>query len=379
MTVVQSLLKVTTIHLGFAAIALTTLLGGAMLQGDAPKPKPTATPPLILLYDQMPDPGQRAALESLQVQQYLQVNQDAPSYKTGVLNISELTRAIELGTKSKLFPWMMLDAETPFFDDLAKGPNSPECKRATETLIAAIQSLKARFPGVKWSIYGIPNLPYWVDGKGWASADEAKKREMLTTVAAVSQPLVAELDWISPSIYQFYDPRMVVPGSPQSIRGTPASVTADGREWRAAQVGLGKLLAGSKPVIPYVFPYWAPGGIAPACRLIDPRELMEDQIVPAIQAGAAGIALWSGMEYRIEQVTRAGQDPTLNTTESNFGVTDWRRAFVADYLGRNAPSDWSNPFVRGTLTRKTSQTLIDTLANIRAWEQTKTLPKAREP
>ena len=359
----------------FACMLCFLFVAGMQTQSEPEK----ENIPLTLLYDNIPDPNMFQTIESLKLQQWMNVNQDADSFKTGVLNVQEIINTIDRQSSGGQLPkWMMLDAEDPFFADLVKDPDSPEFKRAQNSLISAIRTLKARYPNTKWSLYGIPNLPYWVEKQGWATATNDERRKILDSVALASAPIVAELDWVSVSIYDYYDPKMVN-GTPQSIRGTPASVCEDGKAWRMASVGLSVLLAKGKPVIPMIFPYWAPGGVAPYCQLINPRELMENTILPALKGGANGFALWANMNYRITQVTTFDTDPNSASKEKNFGPKEWRAAFTADYFSGQAPTNWAYPSVTQTLIRKTSQTLLDSLRNIRVYEKLKTLPNSTAP
>lgn len=334
---------------------------------------------LTLLYDDIPDINLSQQIVSLNLEQWMNVGQDTDSFKTGVLNIQEIMKILDKSPGGQLPKWMMLDAEDPFFSDLLKDPTSPEFKRAQSSLISAIRTLKARYPNTKWSLYGIPNLPYWVEKKGWATATTEERRKMLESIALASAPIVAELDWVSASIYDVYDPSMVIAGSPQSIQGTPESVREDGRAWRMASVSLSVLLAKGKPVIPMIFPFWAPGGVAPYCQVINPREFMEDVILPAIKSGAQGFALWATMTYQINKVTKFDKNPDVQTKEKDFGAQAWRKAFTVDYLGGKSPVNWDDPTLKQILIRKTSQTLLDTLRNIRMYEKIKTLPNSTLP
>ncbi len=340
----------------------------------APEKAPQASSSLILLYDVLPDTASNIQLHSIKVEPWVQINQDAPSYKTGVIDIYAIAKEVITRTNGNPSTWMMLDFEEPFFANLDKDPNSPERQATIQTMVAAIRAMKARWPESKWTFYGIPNLPYWIQGKGWASVTREQKREMLQKVADAAAPLVAESDWVSVSIYDYYDTRMLVSGSPDSIRGTPESVCADGRAWRMAQVELAKLLAKDKPVIPNVCPFWVPGGVAPYCRLIQPRTFIENQIAPAIEAGATGFALWTGMNYRVQITTHVDDQGSETTSEKNFGVKEWRKAFTQDYFGGREPTNWNDPQVRQKLSIDTSRSIIETLTNIRAWETKKILP-----
>jgi hypothetical protein len=119
-----------------------------------------------------------------------------------------------------------------------------------------------------------------------------------------------------------------------------------------------------------------PGGVAPYCRLIPARAFIEDQIVPAVKAGAAGFALWTGLEYRIQIVTQDEAKAAATETEKNFGIAEWRGAFTADYFKGRDPSNWNAPQVREALAIESSQMILRSLTNIRTWEKLGTLPSA---
>jgi hypothetical protein len=340
----------------------------------SPEKTSQASSSLILLYEALPDTASNIQLQPLRVEPWVLIGQDEASYKTGLIDIDSIAKQVLTRTRGIPPTWMMLDFEDPFFANLDKDPNSPERQATIQTMVAAIRAMKARWPESKWTFYGIPNLPYWIQGKGWASVTTEQKRDVLQRVADAAAPLVAESDWVSVSIYDYYDTRMLVRGSPDSIRGTPESVRADGRAWRMARVELAKLLAKGKPVIPNVCPFWVPGGIAPYCHLIQPRLFIEDQIIPAMEAGAKGFALWTGTNYLIQIATQADDQGGKTKTEDNFGIKEWRKAFTQDYFDGREPTNWNDPQVHRKLSIDTSRSTIETLTNIRAWETKKILP-----
>ncbi len=355
------------------SLALTASVACAVVphfQESKPAEPSGARAPLILLYDSIPDRQAAVKVRAMGVERWGQINQDPESYTTGIIDVDSILKQIESKTGGKPAPWMMLDFEEPFFADLNRPAESLEYKRAVKAMTGALRAVKLSYPDSKWSFYGLPNLSYWIDGKGWGQASHQAKEATLKKAADACVPVLADVDWVSVSIYEYYDTKMIVPGSPNSIRGTPESVRADGRAWRMAQVGLAKLLARGKPVIPTVFPYWAPGGVAPACRVLPPRQFMEEQIIPAVDAGATGFALWAGLSFRIDQVIDGGRDPAYVSKEKNFGIAEWRAAFTADYLNNVPPPNWRDPAVRSALVAGTSKTMVDSIANIRDWEKT---------
>ena len=361
-------------RLALAAIVMALLAQS----GKPPEPqRPATQTPLKVLVDSLPDPESIGGLRGTDAERWLQVNQDAPSYKSGVIDTQEILRQIDSQGPQNLPEWVMLDFEDPFFKDLAAADGTPERTRAVSSMLATLRAAKARWPGVKFGFYGLPNLPFWVEGKGWADLDADQKRAALAKAERDAAPVLAEADWVSPSVYAYYDPAMVRPGNPDSIRGTPKELRENDRAWRSMQVGLAVLMARGKPVLPTVCPFWAPGGVAPWCRWIDRRAFIESQIEPVARMRAQGVMIWTGMKYRIGKVT----DPALESgaTEKNFGVAEWRAAFERDMLDSQKPADWTDPEVRRRLERATTRAIVQTIVDIRAWERAGALPAADAP
>ena len=112
----------------------------------APEKAPQASSSLILLYDVLPDTASNIQLHSIKVEPWVQINQDAPSYKTGVIDIYAIAKEVITRTNGNPSTWMMLDFEEPFFANLDKDPNSPERQATIQTMVAAIRAMKARWP-----------------------------------------------------------------------------------------------------------------------------------------------------------------------------------------------------------------------------------------
>jgi len=356
------------------AFSMLVCLAISPTQINNQQEKTPEKPPLILLYDSLPDPDATVRVQSMNAEPWMNVTQDPESFKTGLVDIDAAIRQVQNKSGGQPPKWMMLDLEDPFMANLRKAPDSPERQKSLASMISAIRAMKMQYPNCKWTFYGIPSISYWVNDRGWATASVEEKKLALERAVATFQSLVAEVDWVSVSIYDVYDPKMVVPGSPKSVRGTPESVREDGRAWRMASTGLAKLMANGKPVIPTICPTWAPTGIAPYCRLIPLKDFVLDQVAPAVKAGANGFAIWTSMDYRIEQVTQAEVNPAYKSTEQNFGVSEWRSALTADYFNGVAPQNWSDPFIRQQLIKKTSRSITDALFAIRSWERTGEAP-----
>lgn len=349
-----------------AALLLCVLCGVAPSQDAAPQA--TTRPPLTLMFDALPDMDALTRVATLGASRYAIIYQsvDPNAGKTGVIDADALIRGIANQTNGQLPDYAMLDFEDPFMDALQKGPDSEACQRTVKTMVNAIRAVKQAFPSTKWTFYGTPWLPYWLDnGTDWVGAAASVKREALERAIAIYGPIVAEEDWVSPTIYPKYDP-VLLPTMSASV------VVEQGRAWRAAEVGLAKLLGRGKPVIPNVCTWWTPGGRADFCTVVKSRQFMEDQILPAVSAGATGFALWGAVPYTIDRVT--DPDQAKFSKEKNFGTPEWRAAIVKDYFGGSQPADWTDPAIRQRLTREMSRTMTDAITNIRSWEKIQTLP-----
>lgn len=330
-------------------------------------PKATPLKSLVVLYDAIPNDGAARRADALGAEKYFIVYQgsDPNAARTGSIDADAVIRAIDAQTKSGAPIWGMLDFEDPFTKDLARGVDDPRCRAAVTTMVSALRSVRARFPNIRWTYYGAPSVPYWLEGKTWITASPAAKNDLLQRLFKVYAPIIAESDWVSCSIYPVYDPNMFDPANPDLVR-------AHGRAWRTAAVGLAMILANGKPVIPTVSPVWQPNGVAKAGTVVNRMQFLEDQIEPAAMAGAKGVALWTGVAHGIDLAVE-GLEVHANQDE-NFGTRVWREAFVSAYLGGIPPANWSDPAVRVVLARAASESIVDAVKWIKTFE-----PKSGNP
>ncbi|MEY4785957.1 MAG: hypothetical protein RIR41_3892, partial [Pseudomonadota bacterium] len=167
------------------ACALCLCMSAQQSEPAAPAANATKREPLILLYDDLPDPSDLVRIRSADPQVWMQVNQDPKSYETGVIDLDVVMKDVQSRTGGYPAEWMMLDFEEPFFADLAKDPDSPERKRAVASMLSTLRAMKQRWPGSKWTFYGLPNLQYWVaPGQGWSTAPQVIKRQALENASA---------------------------------------------------------------------------------------------------------------------------------------------------------------------------------------------------
>lgn len=355
------------IRLLVAALLLTLLVAAS--QATPPGAAAPVRKPLILLYDEMPDTTQLERVLALRAFPYRIVYQsaDPDAGKTGRINIVALLNAIRKDAEQGLPDWGMLDFEDPFHKQLQEGADSDACRRTVRNMVEAIQAVRATFPGTKWTYYGMPWLPYWLDkGEDWAAGSAESKRKSLEAATRIYQPIIEAMDWVSPTIYPKYEPSSMPGMLPQVVR-------EQGRAWRAAQVGLARLLGKERPVIPNVCPWWTPGGKARFCTVVAPNEFIEDQVEPAVRMGASGVALWGSLGYTIRRITDA--DQSKYSKEKDFGTSEWRAAVTSDYFAGVTPTDWSASDVRARVTSALSGTMVRALEDIRSWERDGTVPK----
>lgn len=332
-----------------------------------------ARKPLVLLYDEMPDSRRlEQVLESRSFPyRIIYQSADPDAGKTGRINIVALLAAIRKDAEQGLPDWGMLDFEDPFHKQLQEGPDSDACRRTVQNMVEAMQAVRAAFPGTKWTYYGMPWLPYWLDkGEDWATGSTESRRKTLEFATRIYQPIIEAMDWVSPTIYPKYEPSMMPGMLPQLVR-------EQGRAWRAAQVGLARLLGKDRPVIPNVCPWWTPGGKARFCTVVASNEFIEDQVEPAVRMGASGLALWGSLGYTIRRIT--DRDQSKYSKEKDFGTAEWREAVTSDYLGGATPADWSTADVRARVASALSGTMVRAIEDIRAWERDGTVPQGARP
>jgi len=354
---------------GVLALAAVTafVFGNAGLQVSSTPP--TRVEPIIL-YDSIPgnNARERANLMGAQLFYVCYQSADPNAGSTGTIDATKVIETIRAETAGRPPKWGMLDFEDPFIEQLKKGSPTPEWRATLQTMIAAVQAVKVAFPQTRWTYYGIPNVDVWFDGVGWDRLSDESKKSKIDAAIATFGPLIEQLDWVSPTVYGKYDPKLQSP-----VNATPM-LQAE-RAWRVASVGIARLCAGGKPVIPTIDPFWTPGGKAPFCRLIPRRLFLEEQVVTTLGAGASGVAIWTAIDYFIkiaaDGATRTGQ------IEKDFGPMEWRDALSKDFLGGDSPSDWSSPDVRAALVTGTSDAIARSVSDIKQWTTDGTLPPSQ--
>lgn len=284
-----------------------------------PRPQP------ILLYEEALTVPSRDAMEAAGAKMYFiiyQNNVDPGAQRRGTIDASALGRGIVDSRGDTPEGWGVLDFEDPFFAIVQDGPSNPRFAKAVESMVQALRSAKRAFPKVKWTFYGLPLLRYYVDGKAWASlTSEERARETDRQLAAVD-PILAESDWLAPTIYN-------VVGDAKGLLVANDEIRNCTREWTEALTSMSVRYAKTRPVppkvIPFVSPLYMPGGGARAGSIIPAEVFMEDTIEPAVRGGANGLCFWMGAGHLIR-----------------LAASDSRQVDVAGIID-NLARDWSLP------------------------------------
>lgn len=329
-------------------------------------------PQLEIIYDSIPDPDVARRVRGLDASEYLIIYQgcDPQSMSSGSIDIDAVLAEIDRKLKGRSIVWGMLDFENPFTANLQAGVDSPKYQSTVQSMVSTMRAVRGRYPNIRWTYYGTPFMSYWLTDKNWATASAEAKKELLDKTYKIYSPIVAEQDWVSPSIYPIYDPAIFDPKSPAAVR-------EGGRAWRSSQVGIAKILAAGKPVIPTISPFWQPNGVANAGRTVPQDQFVEDQIAPAVAAGANGVAIWTGIEYSVDLAI--GGTAKYPQQEENFGTRVWRDAFIRDYLDNRPPAQWDDPQLRATLIRKVSTSIFDAIRWIRISQLPPSSSKNEDP
>lgn len=315
-------------------------------------------PEFLLLYDNEPHPSFVPPV--VNATKYLvtyQNNVDPTAVDTGLINpqlvIAEIQELIDAGWNTE---WGMLEFEQPFQSILSAGPSHPSYAATMQTLVDNIRAVKAAFPHIKWTYYNMPVVPYWVLSRDWGFITEEQRQTLYADLSTKFGPLLDELDWVTPSVYDVYERALGAPGSWSGMQNSEEA-------WRRASVTAVRYHFESQgkpvpPILPTATAWFQGGGTATALKPIPIDEFCEDQIRPVMEAGADGVAMWGAMEYFLLVATH----PTLPS-----GYMYCRNRFVQDYYppGTSVNDvDWFAPATKDYIGGFLNQTLSDAMRAI---------------
>jgi hypothetical protein len=308
----------------------------------------------LLLYDEAPLAGHSIPGKAVK---YFAVYQDSadPDARSGRID-PERVAAFIASRMDRASPpaWGMLDFEYPYDEILKKGPADHRYRTAIDSMIATIRLVRERFPATRWTYYGAPRLNYWVGGKDWTRLSASQKQAEFGRVQASYGPLLEELDWVQPSVYDKYELAL---GMPRIPAGSGVAEAAYRRA--AVEVALSWFKSNGRtapPILPAVSPWYQGGGMASVRREVDPAEFMSEQVRPVLEAGASGVSIWGAMSYYIRVATMASAP---NTAHAITYRALSRERFAVDYLGASsvAEVDWQSADVKRRLEEQAGATM----------------------
>lgn len=259
--------------------------------------------------------------------------------------------------------WGMLDFEEPYNDILLAGPSDPRYGAARASMIETVRAVKREFPQVRWTYYGMPRLPYWTDGRDWSRHTADQRRALFEKAWTSYGPILNELDWIQPTVYDKYE----------RARGFPLNSREAGdaaeRAFRTAHVEVvrewfRRTGQAQRPLYPVVTPWFLGTDKSTPYRAIPMGELRADQVDPLVEAGVDGISVWSSMHHKIMLSTI---DFVPTTPFSRWVQPIVRETFARDILGRPdaATVEWTRSEVKAALQSSVFATMDAAMASIR--------------
>ena len=321
-----------------------------------PRPSQSST----VLFDPLPLPEFNGELVDAGFESMLIIYQgvDMQSVQSGIIDTDVVVAAVRSQFGDQPSGFGMLDFETPFFQRIEEGPGSPLYQQTVDTIVTTLQRLRQEFPDVRWTMYGMPLLRYWVAPTGypWSAAPEADCEAQRVRTLANYDPILREVDWLSPSSYDRYELAAFTPDRWEQI-------TAQETAWRLNQSEICRRFNETsglppKPIIPMISTmFWKVGQMEYNMKQMPIEEMLRDQVVPLVAGGADGIAIWTGMSYWVRSAT-SSQD--LGPTQ-----IDARYALAQDFLGGVEPPDWTEPSVKAFLEQATSTHVRQRIEEVR--------------
>lgn len=323
--------------------------------GDGEPTPPNQNSTVTVLYDGLPSDTVGAGLQADGIEQYLIVYEavDPDARTTGQIDADRVVQHIRTKHGDSPSGYGILDFENPFFERISAGPSDPHYQSTVNTIVALLDRVRAEFPNVKWTMYGMPRIKYWgpPGSYGWATADDPDREELLEAALEAFTPVLERCDWMNPSVYDRYELERQNQPSWQMWTDRETS-------WREYTVELCRRFneghAGpDKPIIPMVSPlFFKVGQIEYNMKYMTAEELLRDQVRPVMEAGADGIAFWTGFNYWTHAVT----------SSDDLGVLqqEARVAMANDFLD-DAPEVWVDDSIRSELEARVSERVGETV------------------
>jgi hypothetical protein len=266
---------------------------------------------------------------------------DPQSYQSARMDPARIVDAVarEIASRGSA-DWGVLDFETPFNDIMDAGAADPRFSLAMASLVETIRAVKAAYPQIRWTYYNFPRVPFWNGGRDWAAVSQAERIAIQDRLMSRYSPLMAEMDWFMPSIYDYYERAQFSAVMAPMIEVSERSFKQASVEFLHRYLSQPGIEA--RPIIPAVSPWFMEGGRATQYRAISIEELVADQFLPAVEAGVDGVAMWCATDWLMTLATRDGSSFPEWVRNEQAKV---RGQFTIDFFGSALPSgfDWTSP------------------------------------
>ena len=348
----------------WATIGLMLSMATAAVATNDTERKTPPSPPGLLLYDWMPDGTPMKTIRAIDAQRYTIVYQDIlpRQGESGIVDIDLVLAFLRDRLSRTWNGWGVLDFEGAFIKRLRKGPGHPDHEATTASLRKTIAVLKREWPGSKWTFWGMRDVRFWIHDEGeaavsWFSASAQQKAREFDRQAGAFSGLIDVVDWVTPWIYDIYSLKDTSPSDRMSS-------VAGQKAWARAKVALCRRMiesrpGGAVPLVPMFCPAFAPGGNVSKPTFVPNSEFINEVLEPTVASGVDGLALWSGMGYRVRNAFRT----TVN--QHQVGIRDESRARLKTLLFPNAPFDWAAPGAKAAIDDAIRARLLGQLTEMR--------------
>lgn len=326
-------------------------------------PQDEASP--LLLYNWVPDGTPMSELRALRAQRYDIVYQDifVEGGASGIIDPEVVITHLRKILPKTFGGWGVLDFEGKFLKRLNKGPGHPEYEKTASSLIQTIRQVKREWPNSKWSFWGLPDVSYWLHNPGekstnWSSSSNEVKNQEFKKRAAIFQPLLEEVDWVTPWIYDLYPVDAIK--NPAQRKKSAASQAA----WVRAKIELAKQVVATRkkgpiPVIPMCSPLFARSENTAPIAFVPMQEFVEETLHPALNEGVDGLSVWNGISFRVKNAFRE----VKNQHQSKFRES--AQKWLKTLLFPTQPFNWNDPGAEAQVNDKLRVHLIDQLRVMR--------------
>lgn len=306
--------------------------------------------PFVLLVNLNAEQYFNQEMQANDVQELLvlfQQNVDPNASQTAKVDGQKVVAAVKAARGESPSGWVMLDYEVPFDSIFWNGRTDPRYNGMVTSMIEAIKYAKAQLPNCKFTYYGVPNVRYYVANKGWDIMPEWSRIQTRDECMDVYLSLVKEMDWISPCIYDRFDPAMHEVSERASLAARESAYRLNVvKICDALRDAVGKP---AMPIIPSVSVVYEDHGKAKVWAPIAHEEFRSDQLDPAIMAGADGFFLWSSLEYNAWVASLAWVP-----TPGEQARTDARTTLAKLLYQGSAPASWTTADSKAETARRVS-------------------------